>query len=175
MPVMNGYIAAKQIKASGPGKNTAIIALTASITEEEYATAFAAGYDNLLRKPFKETDIFTMIQRHLGVSLRPERGGDADSRQQKDPCPDEINTILTPEALAALPKEWREELYYVSRVFELNLAKRVIERIRENNQSLANALETLVYNYEFERMRELCEQAIAVVSDSSSVAGVSKQ
>ena len=156
MPVMNGYDAARQIKTSTNGKGTTIIALTASISEDEYATVFAVGYDNLLRKPFKETDIFNMIQCYLGVSLNVERG---KSQAKEGSTQDDIKTVLTPEAIAALPEAWRDDLLYVAKVFELSMAKELIQRIREDNQPLADALETLVYNYEFERLRELCEQA----------------
>ena len=58
MPVMDGYTATQQIKAHLKGQATAIIALTASVLEEERAVVLSAGCDDFLRKPFKENDIF---------------------------------------------------------------------------------------------------------------------
>jgi CheY-like chemotaxis protein len=67
MPVMDGYEATKQIKATTKGQATAIIALTASILEEERAVVLSAGCDDFLRKPFRESDIFEAMHKHIGV------------------------------------------------------------------------------------------------------------
>ena len=66
MPVMDGYRAAEQIKSRAKGQPTAIIALTASVLEEERAVVSDAGCDDFLRKAFKEADIFEMMRRHIG-------------------------------------------------------------------------------------------------------------
>ena len=44
MPVMNGYEATQQIKATTKGQATAIIALTASSLEEERAVILSSGW-----------------------------------------------------------------------------------------------------------------------------------
>jgi len=67
MPVMNGFEATQKIKATTAGQATAIIALTASVLEEERAVVVSAGCDDFLRKPFREDDIFKMMEQHLGV------------------------------------------------------------------------------------------------------------
>ena len=67
MPVMNGYEATQRIKATTQGQATAIIALTASVLEEEKAEALSAGCDDFVRKPFREEEIFEIMKKHLGV------------------------------------------------------------------------------------------------------------
>ena len=67
MPVMDGYEATKYIKSTTQGNATAIIALTASVLEEEKAITLSAGCDDFMRKPFKEYTIFEVLTKHLGV------------------------------------------------------------------------------------------------------------
>ena len=50
MPVMDGYDATKYIKSTTKGHATAVIALTASVLEEEKAIVLSAGCDDFLRK-----------------------------------------------------------------------------------------------------------------------------
>lgn len=54
MSLMDGYEAAKKIKATAKGKKTAIVAITASVLEEEKAVILAAGCDDFVSKPFRE-------------------------------------------------------------------------------------------------------------------------
>jgi len=67
IPVMNGYEATQQIRTHTKGQTTAIIALTASVLEEELAVVLDAGCNDFLRKPFKENEIFETMHKHLGV------------------------------------------------------------------------------------------------------------
>ncbi|MGL6140159.1 MAG: ATP-binding protein, partial [Planktothrix sp.] len=67
MPIMDGYEATKYIKSTTKGNATAIIALTASVLEEEKAIVLSAGCDDFMRKPFKESSIFNMLNKYLGV------------------------------------------------------------------------------------------------------------
>lgn len=67
MPVMDGYEATKYIKFTTKGNATAIIALTASVLEEEKAIVLSAGCDDFLRKPFAEHTIFDTLAKYLGI------------------------------------------------------------------------------------------------------------
>jgi CheY-like chemotaxis protein len=67
MPVMDGYEATRQIKATTRGQATIIVALTASGLEEEKSVILSEGCDDYMRKPFLEQDLFAMLAKHLGV------------------------------------------------------------------------------------------------------------
>ncbi|NEO27266.1 MAG: response regulator, partial [Kamptonema sp. SIO4C4] len=67
MPVMDGYEATQYIKQRSQGQATKIVALTASISEEEEAMASVIGCDDFLRKPVRESDILDTLGKHLGV------------------------------------------------------------------------------------------------------------
>ncbi len=67
MPVMDGYQATREIKATTKGQATVIIALTASALEEDRQIILSEGCDDYLRKPFRENVLFDALTRHLGV------------------------------------------------------------------------------------------------------------
>ncbi|MBM0745589.1 response regulator (plasmid) [Phormidium sp. CLA17] len=61
MPVMDGYEATRYIKAQLQGQATVIIAITASVLDEERAIVLAAGCDDFVRKPVWEDIVFEKI------------------------------------------------------------------------------------------------------------------
>jgi CheY-like chemotaxis protein/nitrogen-specific signal transduction histidine kinase len=67
MPIIDGYETTRQIKATARGWKTVIIAVTASVLDEERGSIYAAGCDDLLCKPFKEQVLFSKLAEHLGV------------------------------------------------------------------------------------------------------------
>lgn len=85
MPVMDGYEATKYIKSTTKGNATAIIALTASVLEEEKAIVLSAGCDDFLRKPFKEKTIFEVFPKHLGVKYIYEKLATGDVISEQSP------------------------------------------------------------------------------------------
>jgi two-component system sensor histidine kinase/response regulator len=72
MPGMDGFEATRRIKSSEQGQQTVIIALTASAFEEDRARILAAGCDDFVRKPFRDSDIFEHMAKHLGVQYQYE-------------------------------------------------------------------------------------------------------
>jgi CheY-like chemotaxis protein len=67
MPVMDGLEAARRIRALEGGEQVKIVALTASVFQEERGHVLAAGMDDLVRKPFGPEEIYDCMERHLGL------------------------------------------------------------------------------------------------------------
>ena len=44
-----------------------VVALTASVFEEQRTVVLSAGCDDFVREPFRDKDIFDVLHRHLGV------------------------------------------------------------------------------------------------------------
>jgi len=66
MPEMDGYDAARSIRASERGcRHTPIVAVTAGALEGEKAQALAAGMDDVLVKPFSRSDLLALISRFV--------------------------------------------------------------------------------------------------------------
>lgn len=72
MPVMDGYEACRQLKAT-PGPEPKILILSASVAEDAKQQAMAAGADAFMRKPFQFDELLACIQELTGVEyLRNE-------------------------------------------------------------------------------------------------------
>jgi signal transduction histidine kinase/FixJ family two-component response regulator len=155
MPVMDGYEATKYIKSTTKGNATAVIALTASVLEEQKAIVLSAGCDDFIRKPFEEQVIFDTIAKHLGVKYISEN----------IPHPDKANSsrgiLLTSENLKVMPDSWIMELYTSSLEAERNIVMKLIGEIPETEVVLGRSLTQLAANFQFEKLIDLTESLIS--------------
>jgi len=151
MPVMDGYEATKYIKSQTKGRATVVIALTASVLEEEKAMVLAAGCDDFGRKPFKENMIFEMLTKYLNVQYIYEEPAIPDSIASPS-----LET-LTPTDLEIMSAEWRSQLWRATIEGDDELMMQLIQEIPPTSSPLAKALEKLTYQFEFEQIIKLLE------------------
>ncbi|HEY9798691.1 MAG TPA: PAS domain S-box protein [Leptolyngbyaceae cyanobacterium] len=152
MPVMDGYDATRHIKAQPKGRDTVIIALTASAFEEERTVALSAGCDDFVRKPLQETVIFEKMAQYLGVSFVYEQ-----SIQSSSPQHGMSKAVLTPEDLATMPAEWVAQLNEAATQVDSELIDQLIAQIPDEKVELANGLTDLVNNYRFDQIIALTQ------------------
>ena len=153
MPVMDGYAGARQIREFDIKQNTAIIALTASIPEEEYPNVLAAGYDSLIRKPFEKAEVLEIIEEHLPLRLDSLiQTKEEETVQQNGPLQ---TRELRPEDLAELSPGLLERLDYVAKVFDMSMAYELLEELRPQHKGLAEGLEKLLAHFSFDKLQEL--------------------
>ncbi|MFB8788722.1 MAG: response regulator [Potamolinea sp.] len=151
MPVIDGYEATKRIKGTTKGQATAIIALTASVFEEERAVVLSAGCDDFIRKPFREADIFDAMNKHIGVSYIYEDQSQGDSLKTENIG----ESVLSAVAIAALPVELVANLKQAILNVNLKLIVTLIEQIREDNPALATELKNCIDNFEYKKVLNL--------------------
>ncbi len=72
MPGMDGYEAARAIRAEERGARTPIVALTANATAEDHQRCREAGMDGVLTKPFRRGDLAQVLQQWLGAAAVTE-------------------------------------------------------------------------------------------------------
>ncbi|AFY99620.1 ATP-binding protein [Calothrix sp. PCC 6303] len=149
MTVMDGYEATQRIKNTTKGQATAVIAVTASVLEEEKAVVLSAGCDDFLRKPFREEEIFQVMHKHLGVNFIYE---DLTVIQTTETTTKEI---LTVEAIAQLPTKLLEQLQEAIITSNLDLIAQVLEQVAIYNAPLSKAIGTCLYNFEYEKILHL--------------------
>ncbi|MCP4749414.1 MAG: response regulator [Proteobacteria bacterium] len=158
MPVMDGCEATKKIKGAPKGRAAAIIAVTASVFEEEQAVVLSAGCDDIVRKPFRGSEIFDAIDRHLGVRYVYED----DSALPDSSTPECYQKVtlenLTPEALAALDSELSANLKQAIHTGSPDRIADAIEKIRIDDPALADMLEKLVDGFEYEKILTLIQE-----------------
>ncbi|MCK5152798.1 MAG: response regulator [Spirochaetales bacterium] len=65
MPVMNGMEAAKRIRKTDGFSTIPIIALTAHTHKEDIEKFLNSGLDEVLKKPFKEIEIYSIIKKYI--------------------------------------------------------------------------------------------------------------
>jgi len=152
MPVMDGYEAARKIKADKKGLATPVIALTAGAYEEKRALAMAAGCDELVLKPFREAEIFDAMHRHLGVRYVYEEDADAHVPASFEKAK---RNALKPEALGALPSELLVALEQASMHGETDRVESLIEDIRPRDAALADALAALASDFDHDHILRL--------------------
>jgi CheY-like chemotaxis protein len=153
MPVMDGYEATERIKASTRGQATAVIALTASAFEEEKAIVLSAGCNDFLRKPFRPSEIFEMLGKHLGLQFIYEEAIQ-DSQDIWDKQIKEMKELLTAEIIATFPERWRKDFQDTLLIADLNAALKLAEEIRSENEAVAEYLHVLLKSYKFTALYE---------------------
>ena len=154
MPVMDGYEATQQIKATTKGQATAVIALTASILEEERAVVLSAGCDDFVRKPFHDAEIFDTMSKHLGVRYIYDESTDWNTSHQKDA---EMQKALTSQGIAALPLNLLTELNQAATCIDMEKVDSVISEIHNHNRSLAEGLAQLAADFKYDEILTLIQ------------------
>jgi signal transduction histidine kinase/CheY-like chemotaxis protein len=153
MPVMDGYEATKQIKSTIQGQATAIIALTASVLEEEKAVVLSAGCDDFLRKPFREAEIFFTLEKHLGVQYiyEDEEALESSTHSLKKPH-------LTADQLSRLPLEWINRLKKSLLEGDLDQIELIIQMLRTEDTELADQIQNYTEQFDFDLLLKLIDR-----------------
>ena len=155
MPVMDGYEATKQIKSLPNGKETVIIALTASAFEEERVVILSAGCDDFMRKPFYEAELLEKIGQYLNINYLYEETVDVVSVKPKS----EFSSELSRESLEVMPLKWRSQLYDAAAKVDNQEILQLLSDIPEEYESLAEGLENLVEHFRCDKIIDLTKSA----------------
>jgi signal transduction histidine kinase/CheY-like chemotaxis protein len=151
MPVLDGFAATRKIRTLPGGEAVKIVAVTASVLEERHDEILACGCDEVVRKPFRDHEIFESMARQLDIKyLYKDMGEEAIQKER-------IN--LTAEMLAGLPPDLLQDLDRTILVANQEAILEVIERIEEHAPDTADNLQALVQNFEIERIHELLRKA----------------
>jgi CheY-like chemotaxis protein len=176
MPVMDGYEATKEIKASiqqreqeqqenGEMNISApespipkIIALTASTIEGGRSFALVVGCDDFISKPFRKTDIFDILSKHLGVKYVYSNSTEFIFTGDRN----NLSACLSNAALAYFPKlpaEWINNIKQVIRSADFDLISRTIEEIRDAHPEFATILQGHLDNFDYQKIFNLIAEA----------------
>jgi signal transduction histidine kinase/CheY-like chemotaxis protein/streptogramin lyase len=151
MPVMDGMEAARRLKAMPVGQAMKIIALTASVYEEERADIDAAGCDDFVRKPIQVDTVFRLLSKHIGVKY-----------VHADPAPEQSTSaheILSPDeitiALSAIPAELIVRLREGIGLGDMAAIAQTIAEIGEHRPPIAQSLNQLAQRFQFNELLAL--------------------
>lgn len=155
MPVMNGMEATRRIKAKAA--DTRIIALTAHALEEERLEILQSGCDDFIRKPFRDTELFDALIKHLGVRFTYNREAaavlvDTDFELDKD----QLQTV-SPDLLGHL----REAVL----LLDSERCSREIDRISEHHPALGLCLCRMVEALQYKKLLAVLDQMFETTPD----------
>jgi PAS domain S-box-containing protein len=150
MPVMDGLEATHQIRSREAGAHTKIIALTAQALEEDRMKIIQAGCDDFIRKPYRDTEIFNVLVRYLGLRFVYE--------EMLTVSPEESEIILSPELLAALPHELAEKLHNAVIELDPERVNDLINQIMYNNPSVGRAFRNLANRFDYAHLLQILDE-----------------
>ncbi|MDM8548845.1 ATP-binding protein, partial [Desulfobacterales bacterium HSG2] len=154
MPIMNGYEAIRRIRSEIRNLKseiqTVIIAFTASSHEEDKEAILKAGCDDFLRKPARETEIFELMAKYLGVRYICEDGIQEEAGESAEE--------LTAEAISALSSDWLSAFREAAEDVNSEAAGTLIRQIEEDHFILAKKLTDLVNDFRFDILQTLMEE-----------------
>lgn len=148
MPKMNGDEATRTIRELEAQLNlpaTPIVAISASVFDQDRALMAEAGANGFLPKPFRESEVFQKLAELLGVNyVMADTSVDFDDED-----------ILTSERYQQLSEEWR--LQFESAVITCDISEilSLIEEIKPLDQELAAALRRATKAFDFHLLERL--------------------
>lgn len=145
MPVMDGYQATRIIK-SGKQAHIKIIALSAHVFKEHKKQVMDAGCDDFVLKPFKEREIFDIMQKHLGIKY---------IYRENSLLPDKASYNINIKV--NLDEKLLKELEYGVTTGDPQQVEKIIEKIETDDPKLANILSNMAEEFEYEKILKLIE------------------
>jgi signal transduction histidine kinase/DNA-binding NarL/FixJ family response regulator len=154
MPVMSGFEASKRIRESGA--DTVIVAVTASVFEEERAEVFASGCDDYLRKPYRLAALVKMLEKHLGLRfVYPDRP------QYPEPAQAETPEGPLWEQMAGQPPERLQSLAAAIRAVNPDRIRQIVNEIGRENPEAERRITEELSEFRYEAILENIAAALA--------------
>ncbi|MBE9115678.1 response regulator [Lusitaniella coriacea LEGE 07157] len=161
MPIMDGYEATKRIRKAELKRKEAgedvspvtIIALTASVFDEQQEVLLSIGCDDFLHKPFTEKIIFEKLSQHRGTSYLYEESSSVTMEENAEDAElDSISDLLT-----TMPPQWTQDLYEAANAIDNEQIFQLIEQIPDDRDRLKHAIADLVNTFCCDRIVDLIE------------------
>lgn len=147
MPTLNGYDATRTIRKFTQEKEIIIIAISASTFEDKKDKALAAGCNDFIAKPFKASEIFNMIKKHLNVRYIYEEKTSPETDANKT-----VTRNLLMNSIKELSDPWKTKMRQAINYVDLNQMTNLIDAIRKDHQALADEIQKQVDHFEYEKI-----------------------
>jgi two-component system, sensor histidine kinase and response regulator len=148
MPVMDGYEATRRIKSTEKGKQTPIVALTASAFEYERKIIESLGIQGYIRKPFRENEFFDTLAKILDIKYIYE--DESPVKVQSD----EYGKLVG-STISQLPLDLITQMKDALAVADIDLFIELIDQINPENVEIAQQLLIYAKNYDYKNLQQL--------------------
>lgn len=148
MPIMDGMEATQKIKALPNGKNTIIVALTASVFIDQRDELFKIGIDAFVSKPYRIDEVFTCLHQYLNIEF---------IYQPTESVSNGAESIQL-ECFAQLPMELQTQLYNAALELDVEQSSHIIEQIEKLDITVATILQRYVEQMDFQAILDIYPQ-----------------
>ncbi|MBD2211832.1 response regulator [Nostoc linckia FACHB-104] len=152
MPIMDGYTATQQIRATAGGEDVIIIALTAYAFEQDRIASMQAGCNDHIAKPFTETMLFEKMAQYLRVRYVYSEVITPDSNIVTS-----LKKPLTTQDLQVMPLEWINQVHEAALNLDDARIYKLIAEIPTEEITLAESLKYLLNNFQLEAIINLSD------------------
>ncbi|MCU4677445.1 transporter substrate-binding domain-containing protein [Catenovulum sp. 2E275] len=166
MPVMDGYQAAEKLKTLYP--ELPIVALTASVMQDEYEQQKQQFFDDYLRKPVLRTDLFSTLTHHLAYSINSVsqlNNNDLNIEQLTQAEKAEFKKVLTADLLAAFSQAKQNNQVNTIKAFAKQLADSASQFENPKLDKFASQLLSKVDSFDIAGMSLLLDKFAKLVKE----------
>ncbi len=162
MPVMGGKESASKIRKLPGGHTCKIIAVTASALSEEKNEILASGCDDVLFKPYKESQIYNLMHENLGVQFQyRDQINNSKNKQQK----------LTVDDFANMSTDWLKQIEQAAIEGDIDALQQLTDELAEENNQLAIQLGELILDFQFEVILNVIQSQQQLVQNNYVTSG----
>ena len=156
MPVMDGREAIRRSRAMTGGKETKIIAVTASAMDENRQVLMEIGADDFISKPFREVELFQKIHAHLGVEYVYAEHPTAVAAEEA--------AELTPESLMGWSQDLIQPMREAVITADLDQLLAKIQEVEDRDPRVAQGLRRLAEGFQYQKLLDLFSMGAAIES-----------
>jgi two-component system sensor histidine kinase/response regulator len=147
MPVMDGYDSTVQIRATDAGRDLPIVAVSASILQDDRERAEAVGANGFMAKPIQSEELFEILGRLTGITYAYEDAQPTPHTAAPATLPSQA---VLDSAIQQLPGELRARLLTASVKADIATLAQWIEEVATHNEPLAAELRRRADSYDCE-------------------------
>jgi two-component system sensor histidine kinase/response regulator len=154
MPEMDGWEAIRRIRAHPAGRETTIIALTASALEDDRKFALQTGADGFVTKPCRDDELLETMRGFLRIEY------EYDETARPQPPPVASSAAVDPERLGRLPQDFINSLRSAVLSGNKNKLDQLLLAVHQSGDTQsAQALQQLADNYDYDGLNRVLQAA----------------
>ena len=148
MPVMDGFQACEQIRTLSNGQEVKIIGLTSHAFKDYEERVLNAGCDAVLHKPYREQQLFSIMNEYLGVKFYSEKEEAITNRH--------IISMET-KSIHKLPNKLIGKMKNAVRNCHNKGMYELLEQLPEENAEITAVLQKYVDNCDWEQLEAILD------------------
>jgi len=150
MPVMDGREAIQHIRALPEGKEVPIVAVSASVFDDQLQEIIRSGASDYLRKPLREAELREKVAQFVPAQYEYENEETAGSQPEEEP----LAAQALAEALALWPEALRADLLGAARQLDKGRIVSLIGHRDATEPEAVDRIRALADSYRFDLIEE---------------------